>query len=67
VLGPSVFEEIQVMGKYYSLRTYEAKILPDRNFIADMIELKMGGWVEITAQEYDDFINLCRQEFKIMP
>jgi len=51
VLSTEAFEEIQVIGKKYFLTTVEAKILPDRNFIFDMIEAN-DHWIEIDASEY---------------
>ncbi len=64
VLGPSSFVEVQVLGRYYSEHHFEAKILPDRNYIADMIAMAGGGWEEITAAEYEAFMNICRQELE---
>ncbi len=67
MLGPALFEEIQVMGSFYSIHQYEAKILPDRNFIADMITLESESWEAIDAVQYEDFINKCRKDYKSMP
>lgn len=51
VLSVDSFEEIQVVGKNYFLTKVKAKILPDRNLIADMIEAA-ANWVEIEEVEY---------------
>jgi hypothetical protein len=51
VLSNESFEEIQVVGSNYLLTKVEAKILPDRHFIADMIE-SGSHWVPIEAEEY---------------
>jgi hypothetical protein len=64
VLGPEVFEEIYVIGKRYSIRKYEAKILPDRQLIHDMLHMHNHHWVEITEQEYDKFVLECSQDYK---
>lgn len=64
VLGPDSFEEVQLMGPYYSIHHFEAKILPDRNFIADMIALEGDSWVEVGESDYQEFIKKCLQEFK---
>ena len=36
IISPDKFEEIQVLGDKISLHIFEAKILPDRNYIADL-------------------------------
>lgn len=64
MLGPSVFEEVQIIGRYYTEHRFEAKILPDRNFIADMVAMEGGAWEEITAEEYENFTAQCRRDFK---
>jgi len=64
VLGPALFEEVQIIGRYYTEHLYEAKILPDRNFIADMIAMEGGAWEEVTADEYMNFVDKCRKDFK---
>ncbi|MFZ5553662.1 MAG: hypothetical protein ACOZCO_11145 [Bacteroidota bacterium] len=53
IASPDEFEEIKITGSYYSLLFIKAKILPERNFIEDMIKNENGNWVEITGQEYD--------------
>lgn len=64
VLADDAFEEIQVMGPYYSIHHFQAKILPDRNFIADMIALEGNSWEEVTEADYQGFLKKCMQEFK---
>lgn len=64
VFDASSFEEIQVLGANYWIYSFVAKILPDRNFIQDMIEMERGGWVEISAEEYDRFKIRCEKDFK---
>jgi len=56
VLSNNEFEEINAIGKKYFLTKVEAKILPDRNFIADMIEAS-ENWVEIEEAEYAQILD----------
>jgi len=56
VLSSEAFEEINVIGKKFFLTKVEAKILPDRNFIADMIEAS-ENWVKIEESEYEDILS----------
>jgi hypothetical protein len=53
VLSNDSFEEIHVVGKRYFLTKVDAKILPDRHFIADMIAASTS-WVKIEESEYAD-------------
>lgn len=62
VLSPSVFEEVQIAGKYYSEHRFEAKILPDRNFIADLISAEGPSWDVISEEEFAEFLLKCRSE-----
>lgn len=55
VLSSESFEEINAIGKKYFLTKVEAKILPDRNFIADMLEAS-ENWVEIDKSEYESVL-----------
>ena len=51
VFSADEFEEIQVLGNHYFVTQVKARILPDRNFIADMIKAEQN-WVKIEATEY---------------
>jgi len=62
-LGPDRFEEVQVLGKSYSTHAFTAKILPDRNLISDMIALEGNSWEEVSAAQYEDFVNFCREHY----
>ncbi len=64
VLTPDTFEEVQVIGRYYSVHRFTAKILPDRNLISDMLDLSQGHWVETDAQEFDSFMTHCRENLQ---
>ncbi len=56
MLSHESFEEIHVIGKKYFLTKVDAKILPDRHFIADMIEAS-ASWVKIEESEYADALH----------
>lgn len=53
------WDEIQVIGTKYIFHTYEVKILPDRNFINDMLMDYQANWEVISAEEYDAVKILC--------
>ena len=53
------FEELRILGKYFNLTNHEAKILPDRVFIADLLEDKGDRLEKISKTEFDDVLELC--------
>ena len=53
ILSPDKFEEIQVLGDKTSLHIFEAKILPDRNYIADLTFHYKEYWIVCDKTEYD--------------
>lgn len=55
ISSPEIVEEIQQVGDKYVLHTLTAKILPDRNFIADMLFDYTENWDLITEDEYISF------------
>ncbi len=53
IVSESEWEEIQVMGKRYSIHSFMAKILPDRNFIYDLTYDYKRNWLKIEEEEYE--------------
>ncbi|MCC7303295.1 MAG: hypothetical protein IT233_11695 [Bacteroidia bacterium] len=50
--GPDDFEEVKIIGgKYFRFR-FEAKILPDRNFVSDLIHHYHEYWDICTEEEF---------------
>jgi len=53
VLSPNHFEELKKLPRGYSLFIYKVKILPDRNFIFDMLYNYQLHWEVIEEEEYE--------------
>lgn len=64
VLSADSFVEIQVIGQYYRIDLFEAKILPDRYFISDMLDLASGHWVETDEISFENFRDTCEKEYR---
>ena len=60
VEAPDRLVEIQVVGSRYMIHTLEARILPERQLIRDIIDQLDGAYVEVTPSEYDAFEADCR-------
>lgn len=54
VLSKNSFEEIQVLGQKISHHIFEAKILPDRNFIYDLTFDYEKYWLICDASEFEN-------------
>jgi hypothetical protein len=54
ILSADEFEEIKKLPKGYGLFKFKAKILPDRNYIHDMLYDFHLHWLEIEEMEYEE-------------
>ncbi len=59
-----LFEELNIVASNYSCTTFAAKILPDRNFINDMLLNEENQWVVITEQEYNAAKERCENSLQ---
>lgn len=53
------FDELRILGNYFNLLKHDAKILPDRVFIADLLEDKGERLERITKHEFEDVLEHC--------
>jgi len=58
ILSATKFEEIQVLGTKATLHEFEAKILPDRNFIYDLIFDYKKNWLISNKTEFENLKKL---------
>ena len=61
IISPEEFEEIQLLGGKITLHEFKAKILPDRNYIADLTFDYHNHWEVIEANEYEALRKKSRQ------
>lgn len=54
ILSQTQWEELQIVGKKVLVHQMEVKILPDRNFMMDMMSNEGNRWVIIDEKEYED-------------
>lgn len=66
VLSPDAFEELQVFGRYYDIHRIEAKTMPERNYINDLIANEGGRWEMIDESEYQERMQYCRDNLQPM-
>jgi hypothetical protein len=52
IISSSEWEELHVLGNKIDLHEFTAKILPDRNYIADMTFEYEKNWDAIEEKEY---------------
>ena len=53
IISEEDFEEVKKLPTGYALFTFKAKILPDRNYIQDMLYDYYLHWQEISEKEYE--------------
>jgi len=53
ILSPNAFEEIQVLGEKKTFHFFKAEILPDKNYILDLVFNYVPYWVVCDAIEYE--------------
>lgn len=63
--NPSKLTEVQRIGKYYVIHGLDAKILPERILIQDLIELKSIGIEAVDQEEYELFLEYCKKELTV--
>jgi hypothetical protein len=56
--------ELKLLGKFYEEHHLKAKILPDRNFISDLLNDYDSFAIEIDVQEFDEQMSYCRQHLE---
>lgn len=61
ITASDAFDELKIMGSRYMIYHVKASILPDRNFIADMINFEGGHWLECSEEEYIATEKECRE------
>jgi hypothetical protein len=54
IISPELFEEIQLLGSKKTLHFFEAKILPDRNYIKDLTFNYEKHWIVCPKSEYEE-------------
>lgn len=65
ISGPELLEELKIMGKFYSIHTIEAKILPERNLIFDLSFAFEDFAIEITEQDYIEKLIFLQQNHQL--
>jgi hypothetical protein len=61
IYSTTSFDELKIMGNKYSLKNYQATILPDRNYISDLIKNEGNHWEIIDEEEYNEILDQCKK------
>ena len=59
IISSEEFEEIQVLGNKKTLHHFNAKILPDRNYIYDLTFNYQEYWLVCDKEEYEKLKKMC--------
>lgn len=52
ILSPEEFREVQVIGHFYEIHHIKASILPERNYLIDLINNEDGYYLEMSRDEF---------------
>ncbi len=64
IFSDTEFEELQIIGDYYSITKIKAAILPERNYIYDLTFDYHNHWDVISEQEYENALKNCIANYK---
>lgn len=64
VISESEFRELKVIGTYYELHHINAKILPERNYLQDLINNPSGNYVKSNRAEFYRELKSCEEQRK---
>lgn len=66
ISSASELEEIQVIGERYTVHQMEARILPERLLIQDMLTNEGGRWLRISEEEFEAKKTLITQKKNLL-
>jgi hypothetical protein len=64
VISENEFEELSIIGTKLIINSHQAKILPDRNFIFDLIENSDSLFLNSSEEEYNTILKRKDYEHK---
>jgi len=64
IMDESKFLELKITGKTFTIHQIEAKILPERVMINDMLKDDTGFWLVSDAAEFEKNLNFCQQNLR---
>lgn len=67
IISESEFRELKKIGSAFELHQIKATILPDRNYISDLINNNSGHYVEIPEDEFKNELTYCQKHFRQLP
>lgn len=61
IFDQETFDQLEIIGKRYSLSRFTAKVHPDRVFIQDLIYINGAHWLSIDEKEYEEKLKFCQE------
>ena len=66
ILSDQEFIEYTLVGQYYSVNVIKASILPDRNYLMDLIENTDKNYLVISEEEFESAIHVWKTTKKLL-
>lgn len=67
IISEVEFRELKKIGSAFEIHRINAKILPERNYIADLINNNGGHYVEISKEEFEAELTYCQNHLRQLP
>jgi hypothetical protein len=64
ILSETEFRELKIVGDYYEIHHIKASILPEYNYVTDLLNNQDGHYVEVDAAAFNSALLHCRQQLK---
>lgn len=64
ILSAEEFKEIQLIGDRYEIHHIKASILPERNYLLDLIENREGRYIEMSGDEFQRELSAATEQRK---
>lgn len=66
IISASELIELKISGGFYEIYVLQAKILPDRNLIMDLLEGKSAFCEVIGEEEYEEQLGFCEKNLRLI-
>jgi hypothetical protein len=66
IISETEIVELKIFGKFYELHHIQAKILPERIMIADLLIDYKNFALEINESEFEEQLNYCKMNVSLL-
>jgi len=64
IISAEEMTELKIIGRFYEVHTLKVKILPDRNFISDLLNDFIEFATTIDEKEFEEQLQYCKNHLQ---